>query len=240
MKTYKSKTTLPIIEAKDIIGYLSESYRDYLAARILFNNNQLIQACSLANTTIEKFLKALISTSKKKVKWRHNLSELLIDIKEYDLDLYHSLNTDFLNVLTKIYSSRYIGSCDTGYNMVILRNKFLAELDYTYSLLEPKIQVQEANQTTKKITRYDRDISIKEAALLTNNYVLLGIDKTKFIEQLDFVFELRIHNHQIMEVSYSTIESKNDGKFSFDSLVPKGTENRSFQMCYKAYEEDNK
>ena len=51
------KINKPLDQGKRLLGFLADSYRDYIAARILFNNNQLIQACCMANTCIEKFLK---------------------------------------------------------------------------------------------------------------------------------------------------------------------------------------
>ncbi|GAA4944242.1 hypothetical protein GCM10023314_16540 [Algibacter agarivorans] len=221
----------PIKQGKRFLGFLGDSYRDYLAARILFNNNQLIQACCLANTSIEKFLKALIDSEGNKPKFTHNLIDLLSKIEKYNLE---ELNADFLNVITKIYSSRYIGDCDTGYNMVIVKNKFLAELDYVYSILEPKLRLLKTDTKQVANSRYEIDLSMQNSALLMNNYILLGINKTTFIEQLDFVSELRMHNHSVMEVTYSTNESKNDAIFDFESLKPNGNENRSFKTCYRA------
>lgn len=235
MKPYRD-IQRPMEHGKKPLGFIGDSYRDYLAARVLFNNKQLIQACTIANTSIEKFFKALIDFEGEKTKFTHNLTKLLPHIKEYDSELYNKLNIDFLNVITKIYSSRYLGDCDTGYNMVIIKNKYLAELDYIYSILEPKLRILKSGTKQVQSTRYETDIVKQNPALLTNNYILLNFDKTKFIEQTDFVFELRMHNHTVLEVSYSTNESKNDGLFDFDSLKPQGKENKSFKLCYKAIE----
>ena len=235
MKPYKD-IQRPIIQGKKLLGFLGSSYRDYLASRVLFNNKQLVIACCLANTSIEKNFKALLDFEEKKISFTHDLTKLLPDIKEYDLELYNKLNVNFLNVLTKIYSSRYLGDCDTGYNMVITKNKYLAELDYIYSILEPKLRILKSGTKEVQSTRYEVDIVKQNPALLTNNYILLNLDKTKFIEQTDFVFELRMHNHTVLEVSYSTNESKNDGLFDFDSLKPQGKDNKSFKLCYKAIE----
>ena len=35
-------------------------YRDYIAARLLLNNHMIIQGLTLASTSVEKYLKALI------------------------------------------------------------------------------------------------------------------------------------------------------------------------------------
>ncbi|GAA3599842.1 HEPN domain-containing protein [Flavivirga amylovorans] len=234
MKIPKKKALVTREKAKGILGYLTESYRDYLASRILFNNNELIQACCLANTSIEKIFKALlIQFEGKTVKYNHDLNKLLPDIEKYDLEIFNSLNIDFLKSISYIYKTRYIGSEKTGYNIVILRNKFMAELDYTYSILEPKIRVGLQSLTDKIITPYEADKMRKLPALIKNNYILLDDNKTNLIEHTtEFVLELRIYKNSVFEATYSTNKSKDDGIFNFESLKPSDDMGLSFKVCF--------
>jgi len=240
MKIPKKKTLVSRDKAKVILGYLTESYRDYLASRILFNNNELIQACCLANTSIEKFFKALIQFDGKKVRYNHDLNKLLTDIEKCDLEIFNSLNIDFLKSISNIYTTRYIGSEKTGYNIVILRNKFMAELDYTYYVLEPKIRVGLQSQADKVITPYEADTLRKLPALMNNNYILLGANKTYLIEHTtEFVLELRMYNNSVFEATYSTNKSKDDGIFNFESLKPSDDKGLSFKVCFPSPDFDD-
>lgn len=222
-----------LVDAQRIIGYLISSYEDYVSARILFNNNKLIPACCLANTSIEKYFKALVDFKGNSIKARHDLLKLFPTIKDFDIELYEKLNIEFLSLLTKIYETRYIGDCSPGFNFVILRNKFLAELDYTYSILEPRIRIKKFGNENNDKTIYEADIKIKSKPLWENNYILNEIQKQKFIESTDYVHELRIieADSQLIQCSYHTNHSKNDGKFNYQGLVIK-EENKSFQMSH--------
>lgn len=232
MKEPQKIITRKIEDTNRLIGYLGSSFDDYIASRVLFNSGMLTQACCLANTAIEKYFKAFVDFKGNTIKAKHNLGKLLPTVKSFDSDLFNKLNIEFLLELSKIYETRYIGDCPGGYNFVILRNKYLAELDYIYSLLEPKIRYSNQGKEIRK-TNYEMLISAKNPAIWTNNYLLNKIDKTTFIENLDFAYELRVveSNNQLMEVKYSTLESKNNGRFRFEAL--KTNDFKSFTLSHK-------
>jgi HEPN domain-containing protein len=56
-------------------GLFNIAYKDFLAARVLFNNDQLYRAVILANTSIEKYFKVYLALQGKSVK-THNVSKL--------------------------------------------------------------------------------------------------------------------------------------------------------------------
>lgn len=237
MKKPQKIISRKIEDTNRLIGYLGSSFDDYIASRVLFNNGMLTQACCLANTAIEKHFKAFIDFKGNTIKARHNLEKLLPSVKSFDSDLFNKLNIEFLFELTKIYETRYIGDCPGGYNFVILRNKYLAELDYTYGLLEPKIRYSKKGEEIQK-TKYELLISEKSPAIWTNNYLLNKIDKKTFIENLDLVYELRVveSNNELLEVKYSTLESRNNGKFRFEAL--KTNDFKSFRLSHKPVDEN--
>jgi HEPN domain-containing protein len=225
-------------DAHRLIGYLGSSFDDYIASRILFNNNMLLQACCLANTAIEKCFKAFVDFKGNTIKSKHNLEKLLPSVKSFDSELYNKLNVEFLLELTKIYESRYIGDCQKGYNFVILRNKYLAELDYIYSLIEPKIRYSIKGKGIGS-TNYESYISMKNSLIWYNNYLLNNIDKTDFIENLDYVHELRVYEFdgQLFEVKYHTMDSKDDGKFRIEGFKPKG-DHKNFTLSHLPFEKN--
>ncbi len=221
-----------------LIGYLASSFDDYIASRTLFNHNMLVQACCLANTSFEKYFKAFVDLKGNTIKAKHNLEKLLPTLKDFDIELYNNLNIGFLQELTKIYDTRYVGDCPKGYNFAILRNKYLAELDYTYSLIEPKIRYSMKGKEIRD-TSYEHYFKTKNPLLWKNNYVLNNISKTKFIESLDYVEELRVYelNGELFEVKYHTEDSKNDGIFNIEGFKPTGNDHKSFKLSHLAYQE---
>ena len=97
-------------------------------------------------------------------------------------------------------------------SIVLSKRKILAELDYTISEIQEKFNLKKGEKEVK--LSYHCDKENKNNLLYDNNHILLGIDKTTFIEQLDFIYEFRNHeNMGIMEATYKTLESKNNGIF---------------------------
>lgn len=173
--TSKKKITIKTQEEvyiKNIACFLSSSFGDYMAARILMIHNKLIQACVLANTAIEKFLKALIEANGKKSFGKHDINKLLLFIKNQYPRLHKKLNSEFITELSKIYKTRYIDDLPISFNFAIIQSKFLAELNYTYSVLEPSLRVQEKSKIKSK---YEYASESKDADLWIRNYILNNI-----------------------------------------------------------------
>ncbi len=217
MPIVKTKS-LTYPEAKSLAGFLSSSFQDYISARILFNHNQLISAASLANTAIEKYFKAIIAFRGNRVKAKHDLEKLLPSIKSFSPEVYKEINVEFLKMLSKTYCLRYIDDLETNFNIVISKNKYLAELDYTYSILEPKLRLSDKKD---RKSSYEIAIEEKDPTLWTNNYILNGIDKTRFIERDDVIHEFRmLPDESFIEAVYHTEGSKNDGIFNHEAVKP--------------------
>ena len=213
----KSKTEVNI---RKISSFLSMSFEDYIASRILFNRGKLIQACILANTAIEKYFKALMEAQGTKSFGIHDLAKQVPFIKNQYPKIYYKLNIEFLNQLTKIYHVRYIDDLPTDYNFAIIQSKYLAELDYTYSVIEPVIRVKQDKNTETK-TKYEIANETKDVDLWTMNYLLNKIDKTKFIEKPCNIHECRmLSNGVFFEIIHSTNKVKNDNKFDYNALIP--------------------
>jgi len=216
---YSGQIELTLIEAKRILGLKIMAYKDYLAARTLYNTDLVHQASFFANTCLEKELKSYLETIGIKISIEHETDKIYNILYSKNSNLAQKINLDFLKALTKIYQSRYFEKLGTGYNFIILRNKFLAELDYTYSFLESLTRIK----TKKKVfqTNYEIDVQQKNKILYKNNYLLNNISKDEFLKQQDLACEFRIMpNHEILEVIYFTNESSNDSKFIFHALEP--------------------
>src|SRR5688572_23793819 len=119
-----------LAEAKKIIGLKAMAYKDYIAARNLLHSGLFHQGAFFINTCIEKELKAYLFANKINVNFGHDTPKLLNSVSQIErVDWVNEINLEFIEVIFKIYKSRYFENLDPGYNFVINRNKFLAELD---------------------------------------------------------------------------------------------------------------
>jgi hypothetical protein len=74
--------------------------------------------------------------------------------------------------------------------------------------------------------------------LWKDNYLLQGINKKEFIEQTDFVYEMRNCSGMVSGIIYTqypTAETKDDGRFLMEALVQTG--DTSFRCLNLPYEE---
>jgi HEPN domain-containing protein len=79
---------------------------DYLSARLLLLQGLLVQGAALANTAIEKYLKAVFCHAQVKIPHGHAIDALYAKVKAIgptNLDL----NESFLRLLRKAYKLRY-------------------------------------------------------------------------------------------------------------------------------------
>ena len=94
----------------------------------------------------------------------HDLMKQLPFVKNQFPRLYKVLNISFIEQLTKIYRVRYISNLPTDFNFVIIQSKYQAELDFTYSELEPIIRTKQENDKNSK-TKYENAVDSKEFKL---------------------------------------------------------------------------
>lgn len=184
---------------KQIVGLIDNAYREYLAARVLFDNMLLQPACIMANTAIEKSLKIpLLISGKYNGNKSHDVFALFNILKRGIPELENLINSDFLKSLSKIYRSRYYEDLSPGYSYVIIRNRFLAELDNTFIVLAQLVNRVEPEPLK---TLFHVDIENKENKLFKNNHILANQMREDFLSQPDDLLEFKIlKNHVTMEV----------------------------------------
>jgi hypothetical protein len=210
-------------DVKRIVGLKNSAFNDYLSARVLYNNDLLLQATFLANTCIEKELKVCFEgISGNSVSIKHETSSIYQRLK-YLLGISNiPLNENYLKQIQKIYRSRYYEKLSPGYNFVIIRKKFLAELDFTYDLLNSltRMKMEDANDSQKSV--YESFKMGNDSRLFNNNYILNKMHRTEFVETVDLVYEFRIfENHSNLEFLYASTPGKikDDGNFNFEALI---------------------
>ena len=120
--------TLSGDKIRKFLGYLTAGFDDYLASRVLLNNQLLTQGAILASTAIEKYIKALMvmygNESHGHLKKSHWNA-----FKHHQPTIYKQVNEDFLKLCQKCYKLRYLDSLKNNFNLVIAQLEFLAELD---------------------------------------------------------------------------------------------------------------
>jgi HEPN domain-containing protein len=226
---------MTIEEAKRTVGLKDNAFKDYLASRVLFNEELLMQACFFACTSLEKEIKAYMEVMGKKISIKHDLKKLFSLLKIEKPDVGSRLNGEFFEVLNKIYKARYTESLPANYNFTIVRNKFLSELDYSYSVLNPLFKFRLSSIKEYGKTKYENASEKKDPRLLNNNYLLSGISKEDFFKNPDIVLEYRIaSNHEIFEVLYRVPGILNDNKFMFEGC--KQLSSNSFRLSHKTEE----
>lgn len=205
-------------KVKRINGLLFNAYQDYLSARVLFNSDMLMPACCLANQALEKQMKAVIEVPNGvRENSSHDTVALLNMLIRVKPEIKHKLNKEYFKALNKIYLTRYYESLPDGFRCEILRNKFLAELDYSFSILYPLVEVVPLNGPKTK-TMYERDIENRTSPLFNNNYILQNIEKTQFLKNKERAIQFVIYGNSPIYALGDLSYSVDNGKFSYSGL----------------------
>lgn len=216
-----------------IADFLDVAYIDYLAARVLFNADLLVQGAVLASTAIEKYLKAILAfrgnESHGHLKKAHWNAALNLDSR-----LSAILNHDYLLLLQKCYKLRYRDNLEIDFNLVIASREFLAELDHAALMLQESFRLQRNGKAY--LTRYHADKKNRDPRLVWNNYLFADQDnKQGFISaELQFVYEIRkAAPDHLYEVEYVTPPAPSDGKFMRPGFAPVANFVNQYQMAFK-------
>lgn len=208
-------------------GFLDLGYADYIAARLLLNNEMFLQGASMASTALEKYLKGYGITQGHSLKGHIGPEFVKLIKKRVGLPPY--VSEEFLEFLGQCYLLRYFDSILPGFNLVIRKRQLLAELDATVASFESAFSLTANGVQT--LTACQAAMQRRDPVIADNNYILQGIAKTVFIEQRDAVYEIRFFGTSTpIQATYYTIEGKDDGRFSRLALVPDGAS--SMQMAF--------
>lgn len=169
-------------------------YRDYIAARFLLNNHFIIQGLTLASTSVEKYLKALIVFNLK-ARERYNyhfdrFKELKNILSKVNEDITAEFDPFFIEILENAFRIRYYDKIEKPILMGFYINQFIGELDYTIDFLEKYIARQQ--NKGQFISAYNRAIKNNDSHLYDNNYILNKENKKDFMEKLDIGFSIYI------------------------------------------------
>jgi hypothetical protein len=213
------------------------AFRDYLAARTLFLNCLLPQGAILASTSVEKYFKAIISLKGNSC-LKHLGKPLVNALRNAFRELFAALNPEFIEFLERAYQLRYVDDLEKDFNLCISRRKTLAELDFTVAQIENRLVREQEGKTVERFyTKLLKGETYMAPLLWQDNYLLQGMNKKDFIEQPDFVYEVRSSSGRvsgIFQMQHGTAEVKDDGRFLMEALVQTG--DNSFRCFYPPYE----
>lgn len=213
-------------QVQTIIDWLSWADKDYVAARRLLLDGLLVQGASLANTAIEKYLKALIVCQGKTVKHGHDPLTIYMQMKANST---LQLDEEFLALLAKAYKMRYPDDLEAGYNIALSQALILDALDQSVNLITGRIVLARLDgRTVARVL--DNLIDQKDPRVIVNNTALGTVTKDTLLNQPSLFYECRVmQNHTYMEAEYSAARIE-DCKFGREALVQ--TAERSFRLTY--------
>ena len=195
-------------------------YRDYIAARLLLNNHLIIQGLTLASTSVEKYLKALIVFNLKEREMYHYHFDRFEKLKnllgKVNKDVTGEFDPDFLEILENAFKIRYYDNIKQPVFMGFYINQFIGELDYTIDFLENFIAKTE--NSGMSISAYNRAIKKNEPHLYENNFVLNKENKKDFMEKPDVGFSINIRIGSVVQeekiVKGGSTKNKYEGRIS--------------------------
>jgi|SRR5688572_3506600 len=195
-------------------------YRDYIGARFLLNNHLIIQGLTLASTSVEKYLKALIVFN---LKQRENyyyhfdrfekLKNLLAKVNN---DVTVEFDPVFLEILENAFKIRYYDRIERPIFMGFYINQFIGELDYTIDFIERFIANTENGG--ESMSAYNRAIRNNASHLYENNFILSKENKKDFMEKPDVGFSIHIRIGSVVQdekiVKGGSTKNKYEGQIS--------------------------
>jgi HEPN domain-containing protein len=204
--------------AAETLDWLSWGDSDYVAARRLLLDDLLVQGAALANTALEKYLKAVFAISQQRIPRIHDPLRLYVEIKSAGGTL--SLDESFLALLVKAYDLRYPDDLEPGYNIVLTQAAILNALDESVFELNGRFRFERSD--SRPVHRLlDHLIETKDPRVLTKNTALKTLTKNELLGGQSSVFEMRmLPNGVRLEAHYST-EGIADPRFDREALVPK-------------------
>lgn len=199
---------------------LSLGYKDYIASRVLLNNNYPMQGLTLASSAVEKYLKVILAlhgkTKKEMGVHLDRWDKLKISITECYTDISKFLDERFLILLGKAYQARYYDNLSAPITISFFYNQLIGELDYTIDFIEKMVFLKNADGSALK-SPYQRAFEDHNADLYHNNYLLNGIVKKDFMESTDTGFAVYIDSnniHQELVIKGTDIKNPYTGTIS--------------------------
>ncbi|MEE1962031.1 hypothetical protein V1387_04985 [Allomuricauda taeanensis] len=203
-------------------GYwlMNLGYRDYIAARFLLNNHLIVQGLTLASTSVEKYLKALIVFNLNVREYYHyhfdRFNKLKNLLDKVNKDITKELDPVFLEILENAFKIRYYDKIERPVFIGLYLNQFIGELDYTIDFIERFIV--NSQNGGESISAYSGAIKNNETHLYENNFILNKENKKDHMEKTDVGFSIYLHMGPVFQeekiVKGGSTKNKYEGQIS--------------------------
>jgi HEPN domain-containing protein len=214
----KRTQTSALQGAKAVMIWLGWADNDYVAARSLLRENLLIQATGLANTAIEKYLKAVFATLNLTIPRSHNVGWLVDRLLQNGPNL--SLNRSFLAFLDKAYRLRYPDDLEEDFNVSVAKVKVLTELDWSVYEIRKRFEFKSPGGEPVK-TGFDMLLGKKDPRLLDDNCAYGTASRGELFGVPTDCYDMRVlPGHAIMEAQYVAGPIPDDREFGGEALRP--------------------
>lgn len=195
-------------------------YRDYIAARFLLNNHLIVQGLTLASTSVEKYLKALIVFNlKKRERYNYHLDRfesLKKLLSKVNNDVTVEFDSVFLEILQNAFKIRYYDRIEKPIFMGFYINQLIGELDYTIDFMERFIA--KSQNGDESMSAYNKAVKNNDSHLYENNFILSKENKKDFMEKPDIGFSILIRMGAVVQnekiVKGGITQNKYEGQIS--------------------------
>lgn len=206
------------IQNKNLFGLTlaADAIEDYVAGRVLIENERVLPAIQLATTSIEKLFKSFINLmlSERFEKKIHEPDELYLYCMEEFSHYGLSFNISFLAWLKNVYKTRYSSNLFPGKEVTFGENYFIYYLDEIffktfefYKGVNSELSQLYFNETIENKVRQ-------------NNCFLSSLDDFVFLRQEQRVFSLFFINGRRtdIEIKFRAFNSKDPFVFK-DAMI---------------------
>jgi HEPN domain-containing protein len=217
-------TVPPGEQAKQIARWLRWADADYLAARLLFLINLIIQATTLSTTAIEKYLKAVCCAYQIKTPKGakgHDVFEIYSTIKASSPTNKLSLNEDYLRLLSKAYRARYPDDLEKGFCLALSTAKMLSQLDR--SVLEVHRRFRSNPTDKNSVIGLERGLQKTDPRYVDDNVAIDPSKAAAFFARPSWCLEIRRYSDLMSERVYQVTSVTDDLVFP-DCIMDANTE----------------
>jgi HEPN domain-containing protein len=199
----KGVTIPPGEQAKQVARWLRWADADYVAARLLFLIDHIIQATTLSTTAIEKYLKAVCCFYNIKVPRGvkgHDVFEIYSAIKASSSTNKLSLNEDYLRLLRKAYRARYPDDLERGFCLALSTAKILSQLDRSALEITRRFRSEPADPNS--LIGLELALQKNDKRYLDDNVAIDPSKAAAFFAKPSWCLEIRRYSDAMSETLY--------------------------------------
>jgi HEPN domain-containing protein len=200
---------------------------DYLGARLLLLQGLLTQGAALANTALEKYLKAVCSYAGVKIPHGHAVDVLYGRVKGL-APTNLSLDEGYLRLLRKAYKLRYPDELDKDFNIALNEAKLLSQLDRSVLEITQRFQITMGDKVVAMVL--DEAKHKHDERFLRKNVALDPAQSAALFSERSYSYDFRIYKGTLYQVSYQSLRVADDFVFEVEGFTSQS--DTQFMVAY--------